>query len=179
MMLPSVSYQRVQRSRGLEDRHATGNVVVRARPGMIEVAGVVDDLVLLVRTLDLRRNELVIPFLVARLDPGVEQNLLAGSEPLLQLSRFTERDHEAERLRLRETADVPPANQPVVFLPPGTPLVRGVRDDPGCAFLANREIDDRAWLARREHKLAGDVLAPVIRLRRARTDVDERRGDIG
>ena len=83
-MLPSIS------AGGLEDGHTARHIIVGARPRMIEVAGVVDDLVLPVRALDLRRHELVMPFLVAGIDPGVEQNFFTGSEPLLQLACLTE-----------------------------------------------------------------------------------------
>ena len=138
-----------------------------------------DDLVLPVRAFDLRRDELVMAFLVARIDPGMEQDLLARGQPLLQLARLAERDHEAERFRFGEAADVPPAHESIVLLPPGAALVGRIGDDARRAQFADGEIDDRAGLARGEHQLAAHVPARIVGRGRAGTDVDETRRHIG
>ena len=79
----------------------------------------------------------------------------------------------------REAADMAPSHQPVVFLPPRAALIGRIGDDPGCAHPADGPVDNRAGLARCQHQFAANILARIIRLGRARTDVDEGRRDIG
>ena len=78
--------QCLQRPRRLEDCDAARDIVVCARPWVIEVAGVVDHLAGEIRTGDPRGNELVKPFLVARINLRMKQDVLAGRESLLQLA---------------------------------------------------------------------------------------------
>jgi hypothetical protein len=133
----------------------------------------VDDLVLPVRAFDFRRHVFVLTFLVAGIDLRMKQDVLAGSEALLQLARLTERDHEAEGLGLRETTDVAPTHEPVVLLPPGAALIGCIGNDARRASLANCKIDYRAGLTRRQHELARHIRSFVISLGRACANVDE------
>ena len=110
--LEEVAEQKPDRSLGrvlgqhtsqFQDTHGADRVVVGARPRMIQVAGEMNLLIGLVRSPNRSRCKAIGTVFMRRQYPGVKQNLLSGCHALLQLARFSERDHEAEGFRVGKT----------------------------------------------------------------------------
>ncbi len=114
----------------------------------------------------MRGGNAVDPGVLPGLDARPQPHRPARREPRLPGPRLLERHHEGERLRLRESVEMPPADEVLVLLPPPRHLVLGVGDDPRRAEAVHGQLVDRSPLGRGEDELALDVLARVVRLRR-------------
>ena len=86
---------------------------------MIEVAGEVNLLVRFISAANRSSRKFVNSRRVARINTRVEQDLLAAFHSLLQFPGLAKGNHETEGLCCRKAVQVPPANQSIVFLPPG------------------------------------------------------------
>ena len=174
------SIKRLQRSGDLQIRGAAAGVVVRARLLVIQVAAE-DDLAGGWIGAGNGRDERLVAHgvVVARANDGVERDVLAARQPLLQRPRLADRNHDRERVLASARVEMAPANQILIVAPPGAHLVRVVADQAGRAELLDRLTMARGRRRVAEHQFSANVLAGIVAALRAGTDVDELDGDVG
>ena len=166
--------QLAQRPRHLQHARAARGIVVRARIGMIEMAGI-DDLLIAAAAGDDRGRDQIGARLPPRIDVRAQPDRLARPQPRLPGAGAGGGDHEGEAGMRREGVEMPPAQQGLVVAIPAGTLVLRPGDDPRRAVTADGEILHDLGLGGGEDEPAAYFPALIVRLGRPRTDIDQLR----